>query len=138
MNPSTDLQWNSDGLLPAVVQDVYTKQVLMLGWMNAEALQKTLLEGFVTFWSRGRSTLWRKGESSGNLLVTSSVAYDCDADALLVQAAPLGPTCHTGNISCFYRQLSYDDALAQQQRIAGADQPVWSFEAAEGADDPQL
>jgi len=129
-----DLQWNPDGLLPAIVQNVSSQQVLMLGWMNAEALQKTLLEGYVTFWSRSRSALWRKGESSDNLLVTSSVAYDCDADALLVQAAPLGPTCHTGNVSCFYRRLSYDDALAQQQRLAGTAQPVWSPEAAEGAD----
>mgnify|MGYP001267651922 CR=1 FL=1 len=136
MDLLNDLTWNADDLLPAVVQDAHTQQVLMLGWMNAEALQKTLLEGYVTFWSRSRSTLWRKGESSGNLLVTTAVAYDCDADALLVQAAPLGPTCHTGNVSCFYRQISYDDALLQQQRLAGAAQPVWSAEAAQGADTP--
>lgn len=136
MDLLNDLTWNADGLLPAVVQDAHTQQVLMLGWMNAEALQKTLLEGYVTFWSRSRSTLWRKGESSGNLLVTTAVAYDCDADALLVQAAPLGPTCHTGNVSCFYRQISYDDALLQQQRLAGAAQSVWSAEAAQGADTP--
>lgn len=136
MDLLNDLTWNADDLLPAVVQDAHTQQVLMLGWMNAEALQKTLLEGYVTFWSRSRSTLWRKGESSGNLLVTTAVAYDCDADALLVQAAPLGPTCHTGNVSCFYRQISYDDALLQQQRLAGAAQSVWSAEAAQGADTP--
>ena len=134
MDFSTDLSWNTDGLLPAIVQDTYTNQVLMLGWMNAEALQQTMLRGYVTFWSRSRSTLWRKGESSGNLLVTTAVFYDCDADALLVQAAPLGPTCHTGEVSCFYRQISYDNALAQQQRRPDATLPVWPREAAEGAD----
>lgn len=135
MSATEELAWNQDGLLPAIVQDISTQQVLMLGWMNAEALRLTMTSGYVTFWSRSRQELWRKGETSGNVMLTSSVHYDCDGDALLVQAAPHGPACHTGNMTCFYRQLSFDDALAsQRQRETGEPAFVWPEEAAEGAD----
>jgi phosphoribosyl-ATP pyrophosphohydrolase/phosphoribosyl-AMP cyclohydrolase len=94
-----------DGLVAAVVQHVDTGAVLMLGHMNAEALARTLSSGRVTFFSRSRQRLWEKGESSGHTLELRGLAVDCDADALLVQAAPRGPTCHTGAPSCFFRPV---------------------------------
>lgn len=136
MSATDELNWNQAGLLPAIVQDISTQQVLMLGWMNAEALYLTVSSGYVTFWSRSRQELWRKGETSGNAMLASAVFYDCDGDALLVQAAPSGPACHTGNVSCFYRELSFDDVLAADagRRVAGEPVFVWPAEAAEGAD----
>lgn len=96
------LDWaKGDGLLPAVVQDADTLQVLMLGYVNEASLQATLESGHMTFYSRGRQRLWTKGEQSGNVLVVQSIAVDCDADTLLVRARPAGPTCHTGAESCF-------------------------------------
>ena len=91
----------ADGLVPVIVQDWVTLKVLMLGYMNAEALQKTQEEGKVTFWSRGRGCLWTKGETSGNFLLFKGIYVDCDADTLLVMAEPVGPTCHRGTTSCF-------------------------------------
>ena len=96
------LAWEKmDGLLPAVVQDADTAQVLMLGYMNREALEATLSSGFATFWSRSKARLWRKGETSGDVLRVAGVWADCDEDALLVRARPAGPTCHLGTVSCF-------------------------------------
>lgn len=92
---------SADGLLPAVVQDAVTRQVLMLGYMNQAAYEKTLAEGVVTFYSRSRQTLWTKGETSGNFLRVVSLRADCDGDTLLVRATPDGPTCHTGADTCF-------------------------------------
>jgi phosphoribosyl-AMP cyclohydrolase / phosphoribosyl-ATP pyrophosphohydrolase len=89
------------GLLPAVVQHWHSGAVLMLGYMNEEALRCTTASGKVTFWSRSRNRLWTKGETSGNLLVVRSVHFDCDGDAILVLAEPHGPTCHLGSSSCF-------------------------------------
>jgi phosphoribosyl-ATP pyrophosphohydrolase/phosphoribosyl-AMP cyclohydrolase len=89
------------GLLPAIVQDAFDGRVLMLGYMNAEALQVTAETGKVTFWSRSRKALWTKGETSGNTLNFVEAALDCDRDCLLVQAHPAGPTCHTGAPTCF-------------------------------------
>jgi phosphoribosyl-ATP pyrophosphohydrolase/phosphoribosyl-AMP cyclohydrolase len=131
-----ELQWGAQGLLPAIVQDAATRQVLMLAWMNQEALQLTLATGQVHFWSRSRQSLWHKGATSGNVLVVSQVSYDCDGDAILVRAWPQGPACHTGNTSCFYRQL-YLAPLDQDSR--GAPSATigpfdWPTEAAEGAD----
>lgn len=101
------LQFNKqDGLITAVVQDSKTRRVLMVGYMNLEAFQKTLSSGRVTFFSRSRQKLWTKGESSGHYLLLKSIATDCDGDALLVEAEPLGPgVCHNGFESCFYRTL---------------------------------
>ncbi len=95
------LEKNADGLLPAIVQDARTLKVLMLGYMNAEAFEKTVAEGRVTFWSRSRGCLWTKGETSGNGLVVQAMYPDCDGDTLLIQALPEGPTCHRGTTSCF-------------------------------------
>jgi phosphoribosyl-ATP pyrophosphohydrolase/phosphoribosyl-AMP cyclohydrolase len=89
------------GLVPALVQDTEDGTVLMLGWMNREALERTLDSGWVTFYSRSRQRLWQKGETSGHTLRLASIAADCDADAILVKAHPTGPTCHTGSRSCF-------------------------------------
>jgi phosphoribosyl-AMP cyclohydrolase len=93
--------FNADGLLPAIIQEDGTKQVLMLGFMNAEALRRTLTEGRVTFWSRSRQELWRKGDTSGNVQYVKSAALDCDGDTLLVTVDQVGPACHTGAHACF-------------------------------------
>ena len=94
-----------EGLVPAIVQHARSGEVLMLGYMNAEALRLTLESQLVTFWSRSRQAIWRKGETSGNLLRLVELRQDCDADTLLVLAEPIGPTCHTGEWSCFHRML---------------------------------
>ncbi len=93
------------GLVPAVVQDHRTKEVLMVGFMNPAAWEKTMRTGMVTFWSRTRQTLWTKGETSGNFLRVRRVWIDCDDDTVLVEADPKGPTCHTGARSCFYQEI---------------------------------
>jgi phosphoribosyl-AMP cyclohydrolase / phosphoribosyl-ATP pyrophosphohydrolase len=94
-----------NGLIPAIVQDVYTKDVLMLAYMNAKSLQKTIESGETWFWSRSRGELWHKGATSGNTQKVVEIRYDCDADTLLVLVEPAGPACHTGNTTCFYRSL---------------------------------
>ena len=101
----TRLSWNEAGLLPAVIQDATTRQVLMVAWMNAEALRQTLSSGQATFWSRSRQEIWRKGETSGNTQAVTGIWVDCDEDTLLVQVNPAGPACHTGAVSCFFRTL---------------------------------
>lgn len=100
-----ELKFDENGLIPAIVQDVYTKEVLMLGYMNRESLELTLKTGKVNFYSRSRKALWLKGETSGNYLNLKKLRYDCDGDALLIEVIPEGPVCHTGNKSCFYRTL---------------------------------
>jgi len=95
------LKFDEQGLIPAIIQNAATGKVLMLGYMNEESLSKTKEEGVVWFYSRSRSRLWKKGESSGNVLEVVSLTEDCDADALLILANPVGPTCHTGAESCF-------------------------------------
>jgi len=95
------LDWRHDGLLPVVIQHARSGKVLMLGYMNAEALERTLTQRRVTFYSRSRRRLWTKGETSGNYLSVVDLVADCDSDALLVQAEPAGPTCHLGSESCF-------------------------------------
>jgi phosphoribosyl-ATP pyrophosphohydrolase/phosphoribosyl-AMP cyclohydrolase len=96
------LNWaKGDGLLPAVVQHVDSGTVLMIGWVNRESLTRTLESGAMTFWSRSKGRLWTKGETSGHVLRVRKIAFDCDADAVLVLAEPLGPTCHRGTASCF-------------------------------------
>lgn len=96
-----DLSKTGDGLLPAIIQDSRTLKVLMMGYMNEEAFEKTASEGKVTFWSRGRNCLWTKGETSGNFLHVVEMYKDCDSDTLLIKAIPDGPTCHRGTTSCF-------------------------------------
>jgi len=96
----------TNGLVPVIIQDETTLQVLMLGYMNEEAYIKTKQEGRVTFFSRSKQRLWTKGESSGNFLLVKKIVHDCDEDTLLIYVASLGPTCHTGATSCFNEELS--------------------------------
>jgi len=102
------IDWDKapDGLVPAIVQDVDTKDVLMLGFMNRDALEKTLRAGKVTFWTRSRQKLWTKGETSGNTLDFVSLRVNCNDDSLLVLARPIGATCHTGHPTCYYREAA--------------------------------
>jgi len=99
------LKWNQDGLIPAINQDSQSLEVLMMAWMNAESLQRTLESGETWFWSRSRRELWHKGATSGNIQKVVGVEVDCDGDALLVFVNPAGPACHTGARSCFYSSL---------------------------------
>ena len=107
MHPSKmiELKFDEQGLVPAVVQDSNTREVLMVAWMNSEAVEKTRQTGQAHFWSRSRKKLWRKGETSGNVLSVQEIRLDCDADTLLLLVNPAGPACHTGERSCFYRAL---------------------------------
>lgn len=100
-----ELNYGPDGLIPVIVQDSRTLQVLTLAWMNAESFQKTLATGETWFWSRRRQRLWHKGETSGNTQRVVAMRYDCDADALLVLVERRGPACHTGQESCFFRSI---------------------------------
>lgn len=100
-----EIKYDSQGLVTAVVQDARTDEVLMVAWMNAEALALTRSTGLAHFWSRSRQALWLKGESSGNTLRLEEIRVDCDADTLLLRVLPAGPACHTGERTCFYRLL---------------------------------
>ena len=104
-----NIKWDEKGLVPAIIQDAEFNDVLMLGYMNAEALKLTMESGHAWFWSRSRQELWHKGATSGNYLKVVEVWYDCDIDAILVKANPKGPTCHTGERSCFFRRLMAED-----------------------------
>jgi phosphoribosyl-AMP cyclohydrolase len=99
------IKFDAKGLIPAIVQDANTKEVLMMAYMNAESLQLTFERGETHFWSRSRGELWHKGETSGNIQRVLEIFVDCDADTLLIQVQPLGPACHTGERTCFYRDL---------------------------------
>ena len=99
------LNFDDSGLIPTIIQDAETDEVLMLGYMNAESLRKTLETDQVWFYSRSRQELWHKGATSGNYINVRSIQKDCDSDTLLIKAVPVGPVCHTGNRSCFYREL---------------------------------
>ena len=109
------------GLVPAVIQDDRTLQVLMLGYMNREAYEKSLAEGRVTFYSRSRQRLWTKGETSGNWLDIVSVAADCDCDTLLIRVIPHGPTCHTGSKTCFGRPFPRPRASSATCKASSGD-----------------
>jgi phosphoribosyl-ATP pyrophosphohydrolase/phosphoribosyl-AMP cyclohydrolase len=104
-----NLKFNEMGLIPAIVQDAVTGQVLMLAWMNAASLQRTLESGQTWFWSRSRGELWHKGGTSGHVQHIREVFYDCDGDTLLIKVDPAGPACHTGQVSCFFRKLGQND-----------------------------
>ncbi len=103
------LKFNETGLIPAIVQDADSGEVLMLGYMDGEALRRTLSGNDVWFYSRSRQELWHKGATSGNYLKVQSVWQDCDSDTILVKAHPMGPVCHTGNKTCFFQQLTKQD-----------------------------
>ena len=112
-----DFSKYDDGLAPAIVQDYQTQKVLMLGFMNAEALQKTMEGGKVTFYSRSRKRLWTKGEESGNHLLVKEIMSDCDQDTLLIKAKPLGPVCHTGADTCWSEKNHNEDFLFYLEEI---------------------
>lgn len=103
-----ELAFNEAGLIPCIVQDDATGDVLMMAWMNKESLQRTLEQRTTWFWSRSRGKFWHKGEESGNTQKLVSLSYDCDADCLLARVVPAGPACHTGQRSCFYRSFDLD------------------------------
>ncbi|MGI6590571.1 MAG: phosphoribosyl-AMP cyclohydrolase [Eggerthellaceae bacterium] len=98
-----DVTFNDRGLVPCIVQDADTREVLMMAWMNEESLRLTVEQRTTWFWSRSRQRLWHKGEESGNVQQLAELRYDCDADTLLALVHPAGPACHTGHTSCFYR-----------------------------------
>jgi phosphoribosyl-ATP pyrophosphohydrolase/phosphoribosyl-AMP cyclohydrolase len=106
-----DFQKSADGLVPAIIQDDKTGKVLMLGFMNQEALEKTMLESKVTFFSRTKNRLWTKGETSGNFLIVKDLKVDCDQDTILNKASPVGPVCHTGADTCWDEQNVSNDFL---------------------------
>ena len=101
-----ELTYNEAGLVPCIVQDADTLEVLMMAWMSAESLRLTLERGETVFWSRSRQELWHKGATSGNVQKLVELRYDCDADTLLVLVHPAGPACHTGERSCFFRTIA--------------------------------
>jgi len=106
------LSWDAAGLIPAIVQQHDTGEVLMVAWMNPESLAKTLETSETWFWSRSRAELWHKGATSGNTQRVTEVRFDCDADTLLVLVDASGPACHTGERSCFFRVLGRDDVIS--------------------------
>ena len=99
------IKFDKQGLIPSIIQDYKTGEVLMLAYMNKKSLQKTLRLGKTCFWSRSRKEYWVKGQTSGNFQLVKSIAYDCDMDALLIKVRQVGVACHTGNRSCFYRKI---------------------------------
>lgn len=109
------VKFNSDGLVPAIAQDAVSGEVLMLAWMNAESLAETLKTGQVTYWSRSRQELWRKGETSGNVQVLKDLRIDCDRDCLLMLVEQTGPACHTNRRSCFYTAIRDGDEFELMQ-----------------------
>ena len=105
INSIPELTYNEAGLIPCLVQDAKTREVLMMAWMNAESVRLTLKERTTWFFSRSRQELWHKGGTSGNTQALIELRYDCDADCLLALVEPAGPACHTGNTTCFYRVM---------------------------------
>ncbi|RBL88596.1 bifunctional phosphoribosyl-AMP cyclohydrolase/phosphoribosyl-ATP diphosphatase HisIE [Chitinophaga flava] len=112
-----DFEKSADGLVPAIIQDAATSKVLMLGYMNREALDKTLAENKVTFYSRSKQRLWTKGEESGNFLLLQDLKVDCDSDTILIKANPVGPVCHTGADTCWNEVNASNDFLAKLESI---------------------
>lgn len=105
-----EMKFDDKGLVTSVVQDATTHEVLMVAWMNAEALQRTRDSGEAWFWSRSRQALWHKGETSGNTMRVQEIRVDCDADTILLKVQAAGPACHTGERTCFYRTLAEAEA----------------------------
>ena len=99
-----EIKYNSNGLIPAIIQQFDTNEVLMLGWMNEESLNETITTKKTCFWSRSRNQLWRKGETSGNIQLVKDIKFDCDNDTVLIKVDSKGPACHTGENSCFFNK----------------------------------
>lgn len=113
-----DLAFNADGLIPAIAQQHDTGEVLMLAWMNADAVRETLATGRVCYWSRSRQSLWRKGETSGNVQRLVDFRYDCDADTVLLLIDQTGPACHTNRPNCFYKAVRPDGVMVLSEPMA--------------------
>jgi len=128
MTTTQRIKWNEQGLIPAIAQDWQTGEVLMLAWMNREALELTIREGRAVYWSRSRQALWRKGEESGHVQRLKELRLDCDADTVLLKVEQVGGiACHTGRRSCFYRRLDdgrwvdADEVIRPPEEIYGSD-----------------
>jgi phosphoribosyl-AMP cyclohydrolase len=111
------LKYNSDGLIPVVVQDVKNGEVLMLAYMNAEAIRRTLQTGRATYWSRSRQSFWIKGETSGHIQVVKKMSIDCDLDTILIQVEQTGAACHENYRSCFFRDFSADELVLNAEKL---------------------
>ena len=98
-------KYNAEGLIPAIIQQYDTNEILMLAWMNKESLEETIRSGHTCFWSRSRKKLWKKGETSGNIQIIKSIKVDCDQDTLLIKVDAIGPACHRGEKSCFFTNI---------------------------------
>lgn len=117
-----DLPWNADGLLPAIAQQYDSGEVLMLAWMNRQALEETLATGRVCYWSRSRQSFWRKGESSGQVQQLKELRLDCDGDTILLKVDQTGPACHTGRRDCFYNKVEGDRVVVDQAPLIDPEQ----------------
>lgn len=122
------LTWNDQGLIPVIAQSVADGEVLMMAWANREALEKSLLTGALHFWSRSRGALWKKGETSGNVLTLSSLHADCDADTLLALVSPAGPACHTGDDTCFGELFDPGEIVPDPAATGSPDAPAITAE----------
>ena len=111
------LPWNADGLLPAIAQQFDSGEVLMMAWMNETALRETLAKGRACYWSRSRQSLWRKGESSGQVQDLKELRLDCDGDTILLKVDQTGPACHTGRRDCFYNKVEGDQLLVDREPL---------------------
>jgi phosphoribosyl-AMP cyclohydrolase len=112
-----ELPWNADGLLPAIAQQFDSGEVLMMAWMNREALDETLASRRVCYWSRSRQSLWRKGESSGQVQMLRGLRLDCDGDTILLEVDQTGPACHTGRRDCFYNRVEDDRLVVDKEPL---------------------
>ena len=117
-----ELPWNADGLLPAISQQFDSGEVLMMAWMNRDALDETLATGRVCFWSRSRQVLWRKGESSGQVQLLRELRLDCDGDTILLKVDQTGPACHTGRRDCFYSRVEGDRLVVDKEPLIDPDE----------------
>jgi phosphoribosyl-AMP cyclohydrolase len=115
------LRWNTDGLVPAIAQQHDSGEVLMMAWMNREALEETLRTGRVCYWSRSRQKLWRKGESSGQVQILKEMRFDCDGDTILLRVDQTGPACHTGRRDCFYNRVDEDRLVVDRAPLIDPD-----------------
>ena len=115
------LRWDADGLVPAIAQQHDSGEVLMMAWMNREALDETLRTGRVCYWSRSRQKLWRKGESSGQVQVLKEMRFDCDGDTILLRVDQTGPACHTGRRACFYNRVDGDRLVVDRAPLIDPD-----------------
>ncbi len=125
----TQLKFNADGLIPAIVQDYKTGRVLMMAWMNDASLKSTIETGKTHFWSRSRQKYWMKGESSGHTQTVKQISFDCDGDTLLIQASQTGAACHEGYQSCFFRALGEDGSITITEKQLQTPEEIYGKQA---------